>query len=83
MYHHLPLQDPPKFTQIWIFGFENKPSGNPAEQLSSPCCPRQTWVLSWPEISLAVGFRSLQKKMKKNVLAEKNWIESQGDQMSL
>jgi hypothetical protein len=23
------LQDPPKFNQIWIFGFENKPSGNP------------------------------------------------------
>jgi hypothetical protein len=24
------MQDPPKFTQIWIFWFENKPSGNPA-----------------------------------------------------
>jgi hypothetical protein len=23
------LQDPPKYTQIWIFGFESKPSGNP------------------------------------------------------
>jgi hypothetical protein len=23
------LQDPPKFTQIWIFWFENIPSGNP------------------------------------------------------
>jgi hypothetical protein len=23
------MQDPPKFTQIWIFWFENKPSGNP------------------------------------------------------
>jgi hypothetical protein len=23
------LQDPPKFTQIGIFGFENMPSGNP------------------------------------------------------
>jgi hypothetical protein len=22
MYQHLPLQDPPKFTQIWIFGFK-------------------------------------------------------------
>jgi hypothetical protein len=20
--HHLPLQDPPKFTQIWIFGLK-------------------------------------------------------------
>jgi hypothetical protein len=29
MYQHLPLQDPPKFTQIWDFGFENMPSGNP------------------------------------------------------
>jgi hypothetical protein len=24
------VQDPPKFTQIGIFGFENRPSGNPA-----------------------------------------------------
>jgi hypothetical protein len=24
-----PLQDPPKFTKIGIFGLENKPSGNP------------------------------------------------------
>jgi ryanodine receptor 2 len=23
------LKDPPKFTQIWIFWFENMPSGNP------------------------------------------------------
>jgi hypothetical protein len=22
MYQHLPLQDPPKFTQIWIFGLK-------------------------------------------------------------
>jgi hypothetical protein len=22
MYHHLPLQSPPKFTQIWIFGLK-------------------------------------------------------------
>jgi hypothetical protein len=22
MYEHLPLQDPPKFTQIWIFGLK-------------------------------------------------------------
>jgi hypothetical protein len=22
IYQHLPLQDPPKFTQIWIFGSE-------------------------------------------------------------
>jgi hypothetical protein len=24
------VQDPAKFTQIWIFWFENKTSGNPA-----------------------------------------------------
>jgi hypothetical protein len=30
MDQNLPLQDPPKFTQIWIW-FENKPSGNPVE----------------------------------------------------
>jgi hypothetical protein len=29
IYQHLRLQDPSKFTQIWIFWFENKPSGNP------------------------------------------------------
>jgi hypothetical protein len=28
IYQHLPLQDPPKFTKIGIFGFENIPSGN-------------------------------------------------------
>jgi hypothetical protein len=22
IYHHLPLQDPPKFTQFWIFGLK-------------------------------------------------------------
>jgi hypothetical protein len=27
---HLTLQDPPKFTQIPIFGLKNMPSGNPA-----------------------------------------------------
>jgi hypothetical protein len=27
---HLPFKGPPKFTQIWDFGFENEPSGNPA-----------------------------------------------------
>jgi hypothetical protein len=26
------LQGPPKFTQTWDFWFENKPSGNPANQ---------------------------------------------------
>jgi hypothetical protein len=29
MYEHLPLQDPPKFSQIGIFGLQNMPSGNP------------------------------------------------------
>jgi hypothetical protein len=29
IYQHLPLKGPPKFTQIWDFLFENKPSGNP------------------------------------------------------
>jgi hypothetical protein len=27
---HLPFKGPPKFTQIWDFWFEKKPSGNPA-----------------------------------------------------
>jgi hypothetical protein len=29
IYQHLPLQVPPKFTQIGIFGSKNMPSGNP------------------------------------------------------
>jgi hypothetical protein len=28
MYQHLPLQDPPKLTQIGIFGLKKKTSGN-------------------------------------------------------
>jgi hypothetical protein len=36
IYQHLPFQDPPKFTQIGIFWFENMPSGNP---------PRNTFCL--------------------------------------
>jgi hypothetical protein len=31
IYHHLSFKGPPKFTQIGIFWFENRPSGNPAE----------------------------------------------------
>jgi hypothetical protein len=29
IYQHLPFKGPQKFTQIWDFWFENKPSGNP------------------------------------------------------
>jgi hypothetical protein len=29
---NIPLHDPPKFIQIVIFWFENKPSGNPASE---------------------------------------------------
>jgi hypothetical protein len=29
IFQHLPSKGPPKFTQIGIFGFENKPSGDP------------------------------------------------------
>jgi hypothetical protein len=28
-YQQLSFKGPPKFTQIWDFWFENKPSGNP------------------------------------------------------
>jgi hypothetical protein len=35
IYHHLPLQDSPKFTQIGIFGLKNMPSGNPASDARS------------------------------------------------
>jgi hypothetical protein len=30
IYQHLPFKGLPKFTKIWDFWFENKPSGNPA-----------------------------------------------------
>jgi hypothetical protein len=26
------FKGPPKFTQVWDFGFENKPSGNPVPE---------------------------------------------------
>jgi hypothetical protein len=31
----LTIQGPPKFTQIWNFWFENKPSGNPVEMVNN------------------------------------------------
>jgi hypothetical protein len=31
IYQHLTFKEPPKFTQIWDFWFENKPSGNAAQ----------------------------------------------------
>jgi hypothetical protein len=30
IYHHFPIWGPQKFTQIGVFGLQNKPSGNPA-----------------------------------------------------
>jgi hypothetical protein len=30
------LQDPPKFTQSWIFGLKNRPSGNPDRTFGAP-----------------------------------------------
>jgi hypothetical protein len=32
IYQHLPLQDPPKFTQIRVLGLKAIPSGNPGVQ---------------------------------------------------
>jgi hypothetical protein len=32
IYKHFPLQDPQKSTQIGIFWFEKKPSGNPGKK---------------------------------------------------
>jgi hypothetical protein len=32
---NFPIQGPPKFIQIRIFGFENIPSGNPAQELAT------------------------------------------------
>jgi hypothetical protein len=31
-------KDPPKFTQMWIFWFENKPSGNPGLSVHDVTC---------------------------------------------
>jgi hypothetical protein len=33
IYHHLPLQDPPKFTQIWIFGLKTNHLANLVAQI--------------------------------------------------
>jgi hypothetical protein len=33
IYQHLQFKGTPKFTEIWYFWFENKPSGNPVIQL--------------------------------------------------
>jgi hypothetical protein len=38
IYQHLSLQDTPKFTQSWIFGFVNIPSGNPAAAAAKKTC---------------------------------------------
>jgi hypothetical protein len=43
IYPRIPLQDPPKFTQIGDFGFENMPSGNPVVDGDEPAdkCQRK------------------------------------------
>jgi hypothetical protein len=50
MCRHLLLEDPPKFSQIGIFWFENKSSGNSAtlaartgKSEGKPTFPVQTW----------------------------------------
>jgi hypothetical protein len=54
IYHHIPLQDPTKFTQIWIFGFKlvHLSSGNPAVWN-----PSQKWMLEicqiWRQLAQA------------------------------
>jgi hypothetical protein len=35
IYKHLPFKSPPKFTQIWDFWVENKPSRNPVPAYTS------------------------------------------------
>jgi hypothetical protein len=40
MHQHLPLLDPPKFTQIWDFWLEKKPSGNPVIVTATVTCDR-------------------------------------------
>jgi hypothetical protein len=47
------LQDPPKFTQIWFFGFENKPSGNPV--------PNRPLLLSSPAALMAMPVKRKRK----------------------
>jgi hypothetical protein len=54
IYQHFPLLDPPKLSQIGIFGFENKPSGNP-----EPLFAAETRTKNWP--GLPDGIFSNQK----------------------
>jgi hypothetical protein len=46
MYHHLPLQDPSKFTQIWIFGLKT----NHLATLQSEAAARVTRLAEFPFI---------------------------------
>jgi hypothetical protein len=49
IYQHLPLQDPPKFTQIWIFGLK-------ANHLATLVA---RWFIFKPKIAFWVNFESL------------------------
>jgi hypothetical protein len=45
MYQHFPLQDPPKYTKIGIFGFKNIPSGKPgANQCANLALPLDLYL---------------------------------------
>jgi hypothetical protein len=55
VYQHLPMQDPKKFTQIGVFGFENMPSGNTA-QYGCLLGRVARWYFFKPKIPIWVNF---------------------------
>jgi hypothetical protein len=54
VHHHLPLQDPPTFSQIWIFGLKTKaPEEDPGVEIcrSALCC---NWWVCLQRFSLSL-----------------------------
>jgi hypothetical protein len=64
MCQHLPLQDPPKFTQIWMFGLKRNHLATLLQTLKT-CRPINTWLdnaESKPAMS-EISFFFLQKNV--------------------
>jgi hypothetical protein len=53
IYHHIPIQDPQKFTQNVFFWFENKPSGNPDNKRGKVLCLQVIFSAGLPDFSLS------------------------------
>jgi hypothetical protein len=72
IYQHFTFQGPPKYIQVWIFCWENKPSGNPGFDLSVrfPDSPRVSFDGVGPDwsIRMYVRFCSKQARAGANVV---------------